>query len=365
MVVVPFLSEDPALVVRTLELAASHPRVSEVIGLHGDDEETAQAVRARASTFRLVPQSRIGSLRAGKGDAINTGFDQFLASDCDRLHFYDADIKTFDRDWIAGAESGLDLGFDTVRHFYPRAATDGMVTAMLVRPALAMLWPHSVLARIKQPLAGEVAFNRRAAEAIAGDTLVREQSDWGIDTAITAITGRLGLSIYENYVAAGKDHQLYGSLAELKTMFWECLGALQRLRDGPPPAPAAHHVDPEAPPASQLTGLVAFDFGATEKLLQRPLSETQRSLLRANFDPAIAGGFRDKRFDLDTPAWLDIVKVLLIEADIADRDWQTVGFQIWVARVLHYTAMEVVKGYDHAMKYVDDMVRAAMLHPVN
>jgi hypothetical protein len=27
--------------------------------------------------------------------------------------------------------------------------------------------------------------------------------------------------------------------------------------------------------------------------------------------------------------------------------------------------VEVVNGYDHVVEYVDDMVRAAMIHPVN
>ncbi len=365
MVVVPFLSEDPALVVRTLDLANSHPRVSEVIGIHGDDDEAVRSVRALSTTYRLETQRRIGSLRPGKGDAINTGFDLFLESDCDRLHFYDADIKTFDPGWIEAAESGLDLGYDTVRHFYPRAATDGMVTAMLVRPALAMLWPRSVLARIKQPLAGEVAFSRRAAEAIAKNDLVRDQSDWGIDTLITAITARLGLSIYENCVAAGKDHQLYGNLEELRTMFGECLGALQRLRGGAPPQPAAHHADPDVPPDSHVGGLVAFDFAASARLLQRPLTNPQLSLLREHFDPAIAANLHEQHYEIDTPAWLGALKVLLTDANISDRDWETIAFHLWVSRVLHYTSNEVVKGYGHSTRYVEDMVREAMLHPIN
>ncbi|CAN5231366.1 hypothetical protein BH18ACT5_BH18ACT5_14870 [soil metagenome] len=215
LVVVPFLAEDPHLVALTFNLAAAHPAVAEVIGVHGSDESTVARVRSLAPAFRTVPQKRIGLLRPGKGDAINTGFDYFLASSHNRLHFFDADIKTFDGTWIEHAEVGLDHGFDTVRHFYPRAATDGMITAMLTRPGMAMLWPHSILSRIKQPLSGEVAFTRHAVELLVSEPGVREQSDWGIDTVITVSSTRLGLSLFENFVAAGKDHKLYDGLDDL------------------------------------------------------------------------------------------------------------------------------------------------------
>lgn len=366
MVVVPFLAEDPKLVVRTLELAATHPRVTEVVGIHGDDPETVRAVTALASDFRIIPQQRIGRLRAGKGDAINTGFDYFLQSTCDRLHFYDADIKTFETSWIDQAESGLDLGFDTVRHFYPRGATDGMVTAMLVRPALAMRWPYSVLARLKQPLSGEIAFTRRSATAIAGAQLVRKQSDWGIDTVITGATAHLGFSIYENYIVAGKDHQLYGSLAELKTMFWECLGALRLLMRESEPQQVAHHTDTHPPPTLDLLNVVAFDAPATEKILQKPLTASQRELLRTEFNPAYADALVEKRLEMfDTTTWLDILKVLITRTVPSDLDWQTVAFQLWVARVLHFNSFEVEKGYAHAIEYIEAMITEAMLNPVN
>lgn len=371
MVVVPFLAEDPRLVARTLDLAAAHPRVAEVIGVHGDDLEVVEAVNALVSgahstTIRVLPQKRIGSLRAGKGDAINTGFDYFLASACDRLHFYDADIKTFATSWIEGAEAGLDLGFDTVRHFYPRAPTDGMVTAMLVRPALAMLWPQSVLARIRTPLSGEVAFDRKAVSGIAAESLVRQQSDWGIDTVITGVTARLGFSIYENYLAVGKDHQLYGSLEELATMYWECLRALQLLMSGPDPQHSVHHSDTPATPTTGIADLIAFDVATSIELLGRPLTDRQVGLLRSHFNPELHPALHAQTLDIfATSVWLDILGVLITQADLSDADWQIIAFQLWVARVLHYTAFEVVKGYDHSAAYIEAMIREAMLHPVN
>jgi mannosylglycerate synthase len=366
MVVVPFLDEDPRLVVRTVEIAASHPRVRQVIGIHGDNQEVAAEVGAAAPGIAIAAQERLGDLRPGKGDAINTGIARFLESDCDRLHFYDADIKTFDRSWIDQSEEGLDRGFATVRHFYPRAATDGMVTAMVVRPGLAMSWPDSVLARIRQPLSGEVAFTRAAASALAEESAVRRQSDWGIDTVITGVSAQLGLSIYENEIAEGKDHRLYGSLEDLEAMLWECLQAVRDLRRGPLPRRVRHQVVTRPDIAPAVRELVAFDFSVSERILRRPLSTTQRELLHEHFPSEVAASIEDRRWDcFDTHTWIGIVNLLITRADRESHDWQSIAFRLWVSRVLFYASVVVPEGYQQAMQYIEEMVSVAMLHPVN
>jgi mannosylglycerate synthase len=366
MVVVPFLAEAPELVIRTLATAASHPRVREVVGVHGLDDEVAAEVRTGVSGVRLIKQRRIGALRAGKGDAVNTGIEVFLASECDRLHFYDADIKTFASSWIDMSEAGLDRGFETVRHFYPRATTDGMVTAMLVRPAFATCWPESVLARIKQPLAGEVAFSRPAAEALASQAVILRQSDWGIDTVITGSCARLGLSIYENQIGLGKDHQLYGSLADLRTMFWECLQAVRTLRVGGEVADVKHHVEWDLGPIPAFTNQAAFDLVASTQVLEGPLRSSEVALLRSNFEPRVAAAIEESRWDVfDTATWLGILHLLITRANADEEDWHEIAFRLWVGRVLFYAIEVAREGHDRAMAYIDTMVDQAMVHPLN
>jgi hypothetical protein len=366
MVVVPFLSEDPELVSRTLDFAASHPRVESVIGVHGDDQESASEVKKRVSGISIVPQQRIGMRRPGKGDAINTGFAHFVASRCERLHFYDADIKTFNHGWIDQAEEGLDRGFDSARHFYSRAATDGMVTAMLVRPALAMSWPQSVLARIRQPLSGEVAFSREAALALAGQPEIRDQSDWGIDTIITGISARLGFSIYENYVPEGKDHQLYGSLGELETMFWECLLAVLVLRRGPAPDRVRHHVEFRESDSPSVVDRVAFDYAASKQLLLRPLARAELDVLWDHFPIEVARSIEGQTWDaFDSATWIDVVRVLITRADPQSEHWRALAFRLWVSRVLYYTVTVAQNGHRQAMAYIEAMIEDAILNPVN
>jgi mannosylglycerate synthase len=346
-------------VARTLLEAQSHPAVELALGIHGNNERVTAAVEDSIKSVpavRLIPQARIGALRPGKGDAINTGFRFFLdESRYERLHFYDADIKTFHRGWIERAESALDLGFDAVRHFYPRSPTDGMITWMVTKPGFGLLWPNSVLPRIQQPMAGEIAFSRSAAAVISGDRAVSAQSDWGIDTAITHRTVGHGLSIYETFAPEGKDHQLYGSLDELKTMFLECLHTLQRLRTVGPPMAARHEQEPTTATASPITERIAYDIEASRQILGRPRTADEQAILDRHFDGGEQG--------VDTRTWLRTLRVLLDHFQPASPDWHEVAYRLWIERVISHSDTIAEMTYEKAMMRltaaVDDAVAFA------
>lgn len=372
MVVVPFHEEDPAVVIRTLDIAATHPSVARVVAVAGHHGPTTRAVLdgipGKSGRVDLVTQARFGSLRSGKGDAVNTGFHRFLEdTDCERIHFYDADIKTFGPEWISKAEHALDLGFATVRHYYPRAATDAMITWMITRPAFALLWPDSHLARLHQPLSGELAFTRAAAEVVAGDPLVRGQSDWGVDTAITFATVRHGLSIYQSYLSVGKDHALYGSLLDIKVMMLECLAALQRLRSfALPRSPAELHIEDPVAVSSVIAQQIGFDVEATQRVLAGTWTEVQIALLESYFPGEVARAARQWTQWPDTTAmdednWMAALRVLLDRFELDDPDWQELAFRLWVGRVLHYTLRVAVRGHGYASGYLSDMVERAIV----
>ena len=371
LVVVPFLDEDPELVLRTLAIAAGHPRVAEVIGVSGSHTPTNERVERGVSSVegaavRIIPQERVGNRRPGKGDAVNTGFRHFLdGTDLDRIHFYDADIKTFAERWIEKAEAAADWGFEAVRHYYPRAATDAMITWMVTRPGFALLWPKSELPWIAQPLSGELMFGRAAAAVVANDPLVRNQSDWGIDTALTAATVNHGLSIYECYISEGKDHALYGPLTDIRTMMVECLAALQTLRSSGQPQPVVHRIEYPHAIAPAVTEKLAYDIEGTQRLLSENWSPRQEQLLEAYFPPAVVAGAKkwkhwpDTSF-LDEDAWLSTLGPLIDHFVLSDEDWEAVAFRLWLGRVLRYTFTIAVRGHAHALAYLNHMViRAA------
>ncbi len=371
LIVVPVLNEDIDVVLGNLRASAAHPAVGMVMAITGDHETTNQAIRTGIEDLggrvRVLPQQRLGNLRPGKGDAINTGLKVFLEdTDLERIHFYDADIKTFDGEWISKAETALDLGFQAVRHFYPRSATDAMITWMVTRLGFALLWPRSPLPMLEQPLSGELAFTREAAAILAADPRVKSQSDWGVDTAITFATMAHGLSVYESYIARGKDHALYSSLSDIKVMMVECLGALQRLRPTTILTTQAERIS-EAPDSvpQQIAQQIGFDVEATQHLLARDWNARQDALLAVHFPEHVAVGARMWRQWPDTSwmneeTWLTTLTILLDHYAPDDSDWCELAFRLWVGRVLHYTLRIAVRGHAFADIYLREMVERAV-----
>jgi mannosylglycerate synthase len=364
LVVLPFKSEDPGLIATNLDIAAAHPSVDEVWAIAAD-EASAAPVRvladdiavSRAKAILVLPQERIGKLRPGKGDAMNTALARAAERGWDRVHFYDADITNFDSSWIEGAETAVDQGYGVVRHRFPRAATDGMITWMVTRPALARLFPGTLLPRLDQPLGGEVLLTKDAVECLAASSMVRERSDWGIDTMLSYATSVMDLGLYEHHVADGKRHALYGSLDELREMLVECLDAARSLRGLPGPASDAHHGgDPPTDVPDDLKRIVAYDIERSRALLGDVWPEEEVGLLSSLPDgttlPLLSGG-PDQVFELmDAAIWYEVHGFLLDSFVLGDPVWESLAFRLWLMRVLAYTTAQASLGFDQAMSYL-------------
>jgi mannosylglycerate synthase len=370
LAVFPFKSEAPSLVTSNLAIAAAHPAIDEVWAVASEVGATEESVRAAAldvssalaKPIEVVIQERLGSFRSGKGDAMNTALALAAGQGRDRVHFYDADITNFDASWIDGAEAAANRGFGVVRHRFPRAATDAMITWMITRPALARLFPGTFLPRLDQPLGGEVLLTRRAIENLVASDLVRSRSDWGIDTVLTYATSVMDLGLYEHHVADGKRHALYGSLDELRVMLIECLDAGASLSGRPGPAPGARHgTDPPTPVPDDLKHIVAYDVEGTVRLLEAGWSAAETSLAESMpedlpglllEDPA-----RPKFELMDTDRWYAAHGFLLEGFTLGNPAWESLAFRLWLIRVLSYTTNQARDGFDIAMGYLASTIR--------
>jgi mannosylglycerate synthase len=312
---------------------------------------------ASGTPVSLILQERRGSMRPGKGDAMNTGLAWFLERTThERVHFYDADITTFTEDWITRAEEAADTGYSVVRHYFPRASTDAMITWFITRTGFALLWPETELPRIEQPLGGELLFSREVAQQLVGDDGVQQQSDWGIDTRYTIATVAAGHPMYESYVPHGKLHKLYGSLTDIKDMAVECFGALQSQRALAVPPGTTHDIGAGAEVNETVRRKVAYSVPDTVPLLREAWTDRQLDMLDLFPPPVSRGMVASREYPrlgfMDSGNWRDTYLVLLDHADIGDRDWRELLFRLWVTRVLTYTVTEAVKGYDAAMAYL-------------
>jgi len=80
LVVFPFKDEPASLVANNIRTAARHRVVEEVWAVAADEDSIANSLLAAtraisdetSTSIEIVLQQRIGSLRPGKGDAMNT-----------------------------------------------------------------------------------------------------------------------------------------------------------------------------------------------------------------------------------------------------------------------------------------------------
>jgi mannosylglycerate synthase len=359
LAVFPFKEEILDVVAANLAIAARHERVREVwavaaaegaamagVAAVADDIETAEG-----KPVRVFAQERLGSFRSGKGDGMNTALGRAAARGFERVHFYDADITNFGAGWIDGAEHPADRGYGIVRHRFPRAATDAMITWMVTRPGLATLFPGTLLPRLGQPLGGELLLTKGAVESLAADPFVIARSDWGIDTVITHATSVMGLGIYEHNAPDGKRHALYGSLTDIREMVLECLDAVASLEGRAAPDPASlFDADPPAAVPADLKETVAYDLDATRRSIAEPPGPRERELLLSlGVDPA-------PPIAIDRDRWLAILPSLLRLFVLDDEDWRKVAFRLWVERVIDYTRHQVPLGYDSALTYLEGTI---------
>ncbi len=370
VVAFPFKSEEASVVAANLLTATHNRAVDEVWAVaaqEGDAMARVAAVASEISAAEAKPvlvfsQERIGSYRAGKGDGMNTAIGRAAEAGVDRLHFYDADITNFGASWIDGAERAADRGFGVVRHRFPRPATDAMITWMVTRPGLAMLFRGSLLPRLGQPLGGEILLTSPAIEAIASDPSVRARSDWGIDTILTHAMTTQGLDMYEHLVPDGKRHALYGSLDELRTMMTECLDAVASLGGKQGPSPDSRfHSDPAAPVPNDLKSIDAYDVSATVGLLGESWSQAEVDLAKSlpgQVAPQILENLSGPNFEfMDEEMWGLTLGHLLANFRLGDATWESLAFRLWVTRVLAYTTSAADLGYDAAMEYLESTIR--------
>lgn len=359
LVVFPFKSEDPSLVLGNMSIATANDAIQEVWAVAAEEGGGAEAVRqgardlskATSKTTKVLLQERVGTLRPGKGDAMNTAMARAAEEGWERVHFYDADITNFDSSWIDGAEAAADRGYGVVRHRFPRAATDAMITWMVTRPGLALMFPGTILPRLGQPLGGELLMTRPVVEALASDSFVTARSDWGIDTVITHATAALGLDIYEHNAPGGKRHALYGALTDIEDMVLECLDAVASLwgRGLPEPGPS-FEADPPAPVPDDLKQTVAYDLESTRASISAQPGPEERTILESlGVDP-------EAPIEMGHEPWRLLLPRLLAQFQLTDPAWRKVVFRLWVERVIHYTTNQVPAGYDAAMTYLESTI---------
>ncbi len=373
----PFKVEDVDVFVNNIRTAASLPVVNEVLCVGAEKNECYKKAQKKVMqdpclkdkniTFKV--QERLGSKRPGKGDGMNTALKYFVEnSNCRRIHFYDADIKNFSYKWVLESERSANMGFDVVRHYFPRARTDAMITWMITKTGFSILFPDSQLPFIEQPLGGELLMEKKVAEKLISDKDVIIQSDWGIDTIYTYKMIKNRFSMYEAYMSEGKSHSLYPGLDSLESMLYECFCVIYNLKDKKKKIKhIKHRIEHASSVSNEVEHKLGFDIQKTLLLLKQGWTEKQFELLEF-FPGEVRDNMKKNKeipiFDfMDDAAWYKTYKTMLENFVQGDKDWRKLIFKLWVARVLWYTTNVALKGYDfsfmHLYRMIDNYARVS------
>lgn len=375
LVCFPFKEEDTKVFIKNIKEALSCKHVGGVLCAGYDKGKTYKEIKSLISKLgkdkdrvNIIIQKKLGNKRNGKGNGMNTAVQYFIdKTSYGTIHFYDADIMSFDKSWINQTQLKINAGYDVVRCYFARAYTDAMITWNITKCGLAHIWPDNILSEIEQPLGGELAFTRKVGKKLLASPMVINASGWSIDTAYTLCFCKNKFSMYESYIKQGKMHKLYGALSDLRTMLLECFLILkeqQLLRidtKGMKYKKDKISVIPKA-----IKEKMAYDKEGTIKLFRKNWSTREKELL-GYFPEIIQKGVMkvlnsktNNNFDFMTPEnWNICYQLFLKYYNENDKYWQDLIFHLWMTRVLNHTSTfaKKGKGYYPAMKNLDQMVK--------
>jgi len=210
------------------------------------DSTAAVAAAAGATVMRsgdIVPSA---GPSLGKGDVL---WRSVAASSGDIIVWLDADLTAFDPAYVLGLVGPLLLHDDVVlvRAVYERAldgipGEGGRVTELVARPVISALFPH--LNHIRQPLGGEYAIRRSAAQELSFEV------DYGVEIGLLIdIAERYGVGAIAQVDVGVRTHR-NRSLAALREQSRQVLrAALSRTALGS----SLHVTHPPRPPALEAS----------------------------------------------------------------------------------------------------------------
>jgi glucosyl-3-phosphoglycerate synthase len=183
-VCIPARDEEATVgaLVRHLRAHEGTGLVDEVIILdHGSTDGTAEAARdAGARVIDADLAARSWGPAQGKGDVL---WRSLIVSQGDIIVWLDADLQSFPDDGVARLVRPL-LDDERIvlvkgafsRSLHGQAGEGGRVTELAAKPALRLLAPE--LAWMRQPLSGQCAIRRRAAEDVVFEI------DYGVEIGL-------------------------------------------------------------------------------------------------------------------------------------------------------------------------------------
>lgn len=167
-------------------------------------------------TKTIHKKNSIVTYKKGKGINLYNFFNYVIDNNIDYCITLDADLKSFNSSWIDKYLNMLEKNYDFVCPLYERRKEEGNTTNHFVVPILYILYGKF----IRQPIAGDYAFNKKYVEKILEEEFTPNILEYGIDIfmVVTAIVKKLKIGeVYLGKKIHGNSYdkflKIFGSVA--------------------------------------------------------------------------------------------------------------------------------------------------------
>lgn len=196
------------------------------------DGGSTDDTREVAKEFQIKPwQEKLISIYrgiGGKGSALRSVFEAACKLKVKACAVVDADLRSITSGWVFNLiDPVLDKGYDFVAPIYKRHKYDGTITNNIVYNLTRALYGR----RIRQPIGGDFAFNRKVAEFyIQQDVWETDVARYGIDIWMTTNAIIQGFKICQANLGV-KIHDVKDPAKELGPMFRQVVWVLFSLME--------------------------------------------------------------------------------------------------------------------------------------
>ncbi len=155
----------------------------------------------------------------GKGNMVRMLLEFINSRNIEYALMVDADLKSITPDWVHLLLNPVFNGHDYCAPLYSRHKYDGTITNLIVYPLVYGLYGWD----IRQPIGGDFAFSKRAADCWMGEEWFESTRHYGIDNFMTTAAVCRGLKICQAKLGA-KIHKASGP--KLGQMFIQVVATL-------------------------------------------------------------------------------------------------------------------------------------------
>lgn len=222
---IPSLNESENIQVITKKIdegLREYQGIYDFVIVNADNNSLDKTSELFLQTNTMSKKVVINNTKLGKGVNLFSFFTYFLDNEFDYALTFDADVVSFEKNWIKKYLDKLVFGkCDLVLPYYERSIYEGSTTNQLCFPLLTVIFN----VYMRQPIGGDFGLSRRLIQVV-NDRKNRKADGYGIDIFISWIALIEGYSIESIDLPAKIHSPSFAKIEKISAEVIEMLGVL-------------------------------------------------------------------------------------------------------------------------------------------